>query len=140
METWQKVLSEHGHRITAARCAVMRVLQESDVPLTPQEIAERGQVYHAQLGLVTAYRALELFEALQLVHRIHRPDHCHGFVLAEPGHQHMLVCRRCGRTRVFAGCDALSGLIRELETTTGYHIEEHLLQFSGLCDICKQGG
>ncbi len=138
MDNWQKLLSEHGHKITGARCAVMRVLEESQVPLSPQEVAERGQTYHPQLGVVTAYRTLELFESLGLVHRIHQPDACHGFVLAEPGHRHSLVCRTCGRTIIFTGCDALDRLIRELEATTGYVIEDHLLQFSGVCQACRQ--
>jgi len=138
MKDWEKLLNEHGHRVTEARCAVMRVLEESHVPLTTQEVAERGQVYHAQLGLVTAYRTLELFESLGLVHRIHQPEACHGFVLSEPGHRHTLVCRNCGRTLIFTGCSALDELIRELETTTGYVIEDHLLQFSGVCQACRQ--
>ncbi len=137
LDKWHNLLNDHGYRVTAARCAVLRALHGSDVPLTPQEIAERGQAYHAALGLVTAYRTLELFERLGIVHRIHRPDGCHGFVLGEPGHQHTLVCRQCGRTQVFVGCAALEALTEHLEATTGYRIDGHLLQFIGLCQTCQ---
>lgn len=137
LSEWEQRLSERGYRITAARSAVLRVLESSDVPLTPQEVAERGQVYHKELGLVTAYRTLELFGELGFVQRIHRADACHGYLLVEPGHRHTLVCRVCGRAQVFTGCAALEELIQKLEANTGYRIEDHLLQFFGVCRACQ---
>lgn len=137
LNEWEQQLSAHGYRITAARSAVLRVLEASDMPLTPQEVAERGQVYHKELGLVTAYRTLELFGGLGLVERIHRTDGCHGYLLVGPGHRHTLVCRICGRAQVFTGCAALEELIQKLEANTGYRIEDHLLQLFGVCGACQ---
>lgn len=138
MENWSQTLSKDGYRITEPRKAVMAVLMASGVPLSAQEILERGQAKHATLGLVTVYRTLELFEELGLACRVHLPEGCHGFLGTSPGHHHQLVCRRCGRTVEFRGQDDLDEIIAQLEARTGYEIGEHLLQLLGLCPECQE--
>lgn len=135
---WEEVLSAANHRITAPRRVVMAVLDAALRPLSPQEIYERGQELHPRLGLVTVYRAVELFESLDLVRRVHREDGCHGYLLSKPGHRHVLMCESCGRAVEFAGEDDLEALIERVESRTGYAVAEHLLQLSGLCPGCRE--
>ncbi|MBN2007265.1 MAG: transcriptional repressor [Anaerolineae bacterium] len=137
MTTWEEALGRKGCRITASRRAVMEVLADAEVPLAPQTIYERGRAVHPKLGLVTVYRALELFTDLDLVSRVHHGDGCHGYVLSTPGHRHVMLCRGCGRAVEFLGENDLDELIARIETRTGYRIEEHLLQLSGLCPDCQ---
>ncbi len=137
MEDWEHRLAEAGCRVTAARRAVMEVLVAAETPLAPQTICERGRATYPQLGLVTVYRALELFEELALVSRVHHGEGCHGYVLASPGHRHVLLCRDCGRAVEFTGENDLDALIARVEQHTGYRVEAHLLQLSGLCPGCR---
>jgi Fur family ferric uptake transcriptional regulator len=115
----------------------MEVLSEAETPLAPQAIHERGREMHPRLGLVTVYRTLELFEELNLVSRAHHGDDCHGYVLSSPGHRHLLLCHRCGRAVEFPGEDDLDDLIARVEERTGYEVDAHLLQLSGLCPACQ---
>ena len=137
MTTWEDKLAQTGHRITAPRRAVMRVLAESQCPLVPQEILERGTNFHASLSLVTVYRTLELFEELLLVRRVHQEDGCHGYLAGLPGHRHLIVCQQCGRTVEFPGQDDLTALIARVEKLTGYQVAEHWLQLRGTCSNCQ---
>ncbi len=134
---WEGLLSQTGCRITEPRRAVMQVLEAAERPLSPQEILERGQAHHPQLGLVTVYRALELFESLELVRLVHREGGCHGYLLSAPGHRHVVMCDNCGRAVEFPGQDDLTELIARVETRTGYTVAEHLLQLFGLCPACQ---
>ena len=133
-----EVLAKAGYRVTGARRAVIAVLSEASGPLSPQEILERARGRHARLGLVTVYRTLSLCERLGLVKRVHRAHGCHGYVGTPPGHQHVVICRRCGRSYVFQGQGDLDALTARLERETGYRIEGHLLQFFGLCPRCER--
>jgi Fur family transcriptional regulator, ferric uptake regulator len=135
---WEEKLSNANCRITAPRRAVMRALLETDVPMDPKAILRAGQAYHANLGLVTVYRTLDLYEELGIAHRVHLSDGCHGYLPTQPGHRHVVVCQRCGRSREFMGRDDLATLVERVETHTGYRIEDHLLQLFGVCPTCRE--
>ncbi len=138
MTTWTERLSEAGYRITEPRQAVVTVLQQTERPLKPQEILERGTALHANLGLVTVYRTLELFEQLGLVRRVHRGEGCHGYLPTTPGHRHVLVCQSCGRAVEFVGSDDLDTLIARVEARTDFQVVDHLLQLFGCCPNCQE--
>ncbi len=135
---WEERLSRSGWRITMPRRIVMRVLQQAGRPLSPQEIHARGRRLYRSLGLVSVYRALAVLEQAGLVRRVHREDRCDGYILASPGHHHVLLCRRCGRAVEFPGAEDLSGLIAHVERRTGFRVEDHLLQLVGLCLPCRR--
>jgi Fe2+ or Zn2+ uptake regulation protein len=135
---WEQRIADAGCRITVPRRAVMRVLLESEVPLSPQEICEQGSAIHPRLGLVTVYRTVTLLQDLGLVRRVHRSNGCHGYVATLPGHRHHIVCRECGRTAEFLGSEDLDTLIMQVEQVTDYHVDDHLLQLFGLCPGCKK--
>jgi Fur family ferric uptake transcriptional regulator len=138
MIEWEACLSESGYRITASRRAVMEVLIEDSAPLSPQEILDLARAVHPRLGLVTVYRTLNLLTDLDLVRRIHREDGCHGYVLASPGHHHAVICHSCGRAVEFTGKNDIDALIAQVEARTGYRVDGHLLQLSGLCPDCQR--
>lgn len=138
MQGWEERLSEAGYRITEPRQAVMTVLQQTECPLNPQEIFDRGTDLHAKLGLVTVYRTLELFEQFDLVRRVHRGEGCHGYLPISPGHRHVLVCRVCGRAVEFVGSDDLDTLIARVEARTDFQVVDHLLQLFGRCPECQE--
>jgi Fur family ferric uptake transcriptional regulator len=138
MNDWEHQLSAAGYRVTAPRRAVMQVLLDTRTPLPPQEILERGRSAHPKLGLVTVYRALALLEELNLVRRIHCDAGCHGYVLASPGHRHHIICRKCGCAAEFEGAGDLDRLAVQVERSTDYRVDEHLLQLFGLCPNCQE--
>jgi Fe2+ or Zn2+ uptake regulation protein len=86
--------------------------------------------------LVTVYRTLEKLEELQLVQRVHQPHGCHCYLPATTGHQHLMLCQKCGEAEYFSG-DDLDALIETLSHQSGYLIQEHWLQLFGLCENCK---
>jgi Fur family ferric uptake transcriptional regulator len=116
----------------------MTVLQQSERPLTPQDVLELGEAIHSNLGLVTVYRTLELFEQFNLVRRVHRGEGCHGYLPTSPGHRHVLVCQACGRAVEFLGSDDLETLIARVEARTDFQVVDHLLQLFGRCPECQE--
>lgn len=138
MIRWEQRLTDAGCRVTEPRRAVMQVLMNTQAPLAPLEILERGSAIHPRLGLVTVYRTVMLFEELNLAYRVHRSDGCHGYVATSPGHHHHIICRQCGRTVEFPGSEDLDLLIQQVEQRTDYQVDDHLLQLFGLCPGCRR--
>ena len=131
-------LSSNGFRITQPRRAIIRVLLEADGALTPLETLQLARRHCATVGLVTTYRTLELLLKLGFVRRIHSEEAgCHSYVRASHGHRHELICQRCNRVVEFEGCD-LSALLKRVQEETGFTIENHLLELTGICPLCQE--
>jgi Fe2+ or Zn2+ uptake regulation protein len=135
-EIWLTQLHEKGYRLTAARRAVVETVAASTRAITPLEVYDAARRHYPALGLVSVYRTLEKLEDLQLVQRVHQPQGCQAFIAASSGHQHLLLCQRCGRVTFFEG-DDLDRLIGRISNKTGYKIRDHWLQLFGLCRDCK---
>ena len=129
-------LRQAGHRITQPRRAIIRALLEDAGYASPAEVLERAKLYYPAIGLVTVYRTLDLLSELGFVRRIHAEEGCHSYATANHGHHHHLICRRCGATVEFEGCD-LSPFLARISRQTGYTIEDHLLELVGLCSLCR---
>jgi Fur family ferric uptake transcriptional regulator len=134
----QDKLNRNGLRLTRQRRVVMSILESATIPLSPQTIHQLSLDAQEEIGLVSVYRTLELLTNMALVRRVHGHDDCQGYVVASPGHHHHLVCRTCGKAVEFSGMEDLSPLLARIEQDTGFIIDEHLLQFYGLCPKCQQ--
>jgi Fur family ferric uptake transcriptional regulator len=133
-----QALRAAGHRLTQPRMAVLKVLQASDAGLNPEEIYQQGRVICDSLGLVTVYRTLELLAEMGLVRRVHSEQHCQRYARAGTDRHH-LVCDACHRVVEFP-CSGLEELIERVGDQTGYTIQSHLLELSGLCPECQRTG
>lgn len=136
-EGWLAALSKNGYRLTESRRAVVEIVAGSTRALTPLEVFDSARASHPELGLVSVYRTLEKLEELHLIQRVHKPESCQAFITASQGHQHMLLCQRCGQVTFFEG-DELESLMAAIANRTGYAIKEHWLQLFGLCAQCRQ--
>lgn len=137
IETWLEQLQASGYRITEPRRAIVELMATTTHALSPIEVYDNGRRDYPRLGLVTVYRTLERLEELGLVQRVHMPDGCHRYLRASQGHQHLLLCTRCGQVEMFDG-DDLNALTTRVEQTTGYRVEDHWLQLFGLCPRCNR--
>ena len=135
---WLIQLNEQGYRLTGSRRAVVEIMAQSTHALTPIEVYDEARTSHPALGLVTVYRTLEALEEQGLIQRVHQPEGCQAFITAPAGHQHLLLCKQCGKAAIFEG-DDLETLITSIARKTGYQITEHWLQLFGLCADCKKG-
>jgi Fur family ferric uptake transcriptional regulator len=131
-----QVMSEHGHKLTRPRLAVLKVIAASAESLTPAEIHLKAQRHHSQTGLVTVYRTLDLLADCGVVRKIHQPDGCHAYALASEGHAHHIICRNCRAVTEFDNCD-LADLLTAVQFRTGYSVSGHWLELFGFCPKCR---
>ncbi len=135
-ELWLAQLQQNGYRLTGARRAVVEIVAATRHALTPLQVYDLARTEYPALGLVTVYRTLEKLEELHLIQRVHQADGCQAFISSGQGHQHLLLCQKCGQVTFFGG-DDLDSFIGSIAKKTGYRIREHWLQLFGLCPDCK---
>ena len=132
------MLRQRGYKLTPQRQAVLNVIALSHDHLTPASLYERVHQEHPGIGLVTIYRTLAILAELGLICEMHAGGNCRSYLLRRPsGHHHHLICSQCGEVVDFTDCD-LGELEKRLSAETGFDIEGHLLEFSGLCPSCQR--
>lgn len=140
-----KRLKDKGYRITLPRRRVVELLDKAEKPLTPFEIKDHLADAGEPVDLVSIYRILECLDQNGLLHRIWSSgrvlkcdlDEEHGCERQQHDHcHHSLVCRGCGRVEE-VHCPDIAPLQAEIARESGYLIESHYLEFSGLCKQCR---
>jgi Fur family transcriptional regulator, ferric uptake regulator len=129
-------LAARGVRVTPQRRAVAVTVLESTQPMTAIQIHDAARVLRPELGLMTVYRTLELLADVGVVRRVHGDQHCEAFVSTGLEHGHTVVCTRCSRAVEFGHC-SIETVASAAAEETGFTIESHFLQFSGLCPDCR---
>lgn len=136
LSEWLTRLADCGNRVTGKNRAILEVILQSEKALDPIAIFDRVREDYPGLGLVTVYRTLQKLEEIGLVERLHQPDGCHRVLRATRGHEHLLICRTCGRVVYFGG-DDLQKLFENISGQTGFSIQTHWLQLFGTCPDCQ---
>ena len=133
---WLECLAINGYRLTAPRKAVVEIIAASRRVLSPLDVFNLARARYPGLGLVTVYRTVEKLAELGLIQRVHQPSGCQAFVASAQGHQHLLICQKCGEVQYFSG-DRLEGLMAGVSNDSGYQIQDHWLQLFGVCGPCQ---
>ncbi|MFB3925839.1 MAG: Fur family transcriptional regulator [Syntrophales bacterium] len=135
-----------GYRMTVGREAVLDVLSQADEHLSAEDIYMRIHPVNPAMGLTSIYRTLDILVNIGLVHKF---DFGHGrarYELAEDPkgkrHHHHLVCTGCGRVIDYTDfIDEEVALLKKTEEGLSkkynFRIDNHLIQFYGLCDACN---
>jgi len=138
VEKLTSALRQRGYKITPQRCAVLGVIALSREHLTPSAIYDKVHEEYPGIGLVTIYRTLEILTELGLVCEVHVGGNCRSYLVRRPvEHHHHLICSGCGAVVDFIGCD-LSELEQKLSRENNFEIEDHLLEFLGRCQNCRE--
>jgi Fe2+ or Zn2+ uptake regulation protein len=129
-----EVLRRNQFRITEPRKAVVAILDEAPLPLSPYDISKHAQ--KRRLDTVTVYRVLETLETLGLVHRIlssgkFRKCEKNEMETLKTCH-HLVVCEKCGAISELAEHPHIQNVI----PPKGFVITGHHLEFLGLCQGC----
>lgn len=135
--SWLTQLQSNGYRLTNARKAVVETVAQTQSALNPLDVYEQARASCPGLGLVTVYRTLEKLEELGLIQRVHQPGGCNAYLPHADGHQHLIICQKCGRAVYFEG-DNLEAFFERVAGEHGFTVREHWLQLFGLCSECSK--
>jgi Fur family transcriptional regulator, zinc uptake regulator len=139
--TWAEqavaTLRDRGYRITGPRRAVLDLLERAPAGVTRGELLERLAERGESPDPVSVYRILGMLEENGLAHRLAETGRYVHCALAGDDHcHHHVICRSCGRSEEIH-CPAINDLERAVARASGYRIENHRLEFTGLCGACQ---
>ena len=130
-------LKRHNYKLTNQRRAVVVSIVTCKSQFTPALIYEKLHREHPDIGLVTVYRTLGILMDLGLVCELHASGDCPAYTVGTSQHHHHLICNRCGRVVDFTG-HRLAELEKRLAKESGFRIDSHVLEFTGLCLPCQK--
>jgi len=89
------------------------------------------------ISLGTVYRNLELLVEIGQIKRIKPAGEPSRFDATIADHHH-IICTKCGRIEdIYPNTAFTDGIIREAESSTGFHVSTYSIDFIGLCPECK---
>ncbi|MBN1643483.1 MAG: transcriptional repressor, partial [Dehalococcoidales bacterium] len=132
-------LKRNNYKLTDQRRAVIASIIACQTQFTPASIYESVHQTHPDIGVVTVYRTLGILVELGLVCELHTSGDYPTYTVGMPEHHHHhLVCNRCGKVVDFTG-HSLAELEEKLAKESGFRIDNHILEFTGLCLSCQRG-
>lgn len=136
VEAHLKELQSSGFRLTKARRALFEVLKGASRPLTAPELVGLMKKKGASADKTTVYRELAFLLERGIVQSIQFGDRLKRYEL-RLGHHHHLVCTKCGIVIDVALKGDLDAIEKKLARKTGFRIDDHALEFFGLCADCR---
>jgi len=130
-------LKNHGYKLTQQRKTVIEAIIASEDHLTPTELYNKVHEEHPNIGLVTIYRTLDMLSEMELICELHGGGNCHSYTISSPQKHHHIVCHQCGKVADFTGCN-VSEMEQRIAEESGFRIDGHLLEFTGLCRMCQK--
>jgi Fur family transcriptional regulator, ferric uptake regulator len=128
-------------KATPKRIAIMEILAEKPVYLSPEDVWRRLRERFEQIGLPTVYRNLDDLTRGGVVIKIIHPDRRLYYYFCDhpEEHHHHFVCVSCRKVEYLGFC-GLGQIEEEVETGLRGRVLSHLLQVYGLCSDCAAVG
>lgn len=134
LDVFQKVLTQSGHSITAARLETFKLLLSPEPQSMNQLLAKSA----GKLDRVSVYRNVDLFEKLGIVHRIYigwkyKLELSDQFV----EHHHHFSCLSCGKTIDIEDGETIEKLVATISDKFEFTPRRHQFEIDGYCNNCR---
>jgi len=135
----------HVSRWTMPREAILEFLSRSSKHMSAKEIYASLYNTYPRMGLTTVYRTLDLLARMGIITKLTLGDgqSRYEFKSSEKkDHHHHLICTICGRIINYSEfLDEELSLIKKTEERLAkkynFLIQDHNIEFFGLCNECK---
>lgn len=137
----KELMKEAGFKLTDQRMLVFECLARfKDDHMTTEQIHQKLRDSNEDIGIATVYRTLLLFDELGIVQKLDIDDSGTRYELVDElagHHHHHLICKNCGNVEEVK-IDLLNEVENKISETHEFDIENHDLNFYGLCKECNK--
>ena len=140
-------LNKYCRRITRPRQAILDILNREGRHMSAGQVYKATSSSYPSVGLATVYRNLDLLVKTGLVWKFDAGNNRAMYEIAGrpgEGHHHHLICKKCNSVIDYS--DAINNerdFIRQREKSLArrynFRIENHCIDFFGLCGKCRKG-
>jgi Fur family transcriptional regulator, ferric uptake regulator len=129
-------LKADGHRLTAARRAIVELFQEGCNPQSAQDIQMALAKKRLSPNITTVYRELQFLADQGVLRTVQFEDGVQRYEAAHAHHHHHLVCVNCKTVQEVHAEHDLETMERDIGKTKGFTVLRHTLEFYGICRKC----
>jgi Fur family peroxide stress response transcriptional regulator len=126
------------YRKSDQREAIIAAIKRLGGHSTADQVYEAVKASHPRISLGTIYRNLRVLCDQGAIREVKSGQSLGRFELAGPRHYH-LICRQCGKIEDCA-MPVDKSLDERVQRTTHFKVEQHRLDFIGLCGKCQNTG
>lgn len=134
------ILKRLNLKITPKRLAVLKILSEESMYVSPEELWRKMRKRFASIGLPTVYRILDELSEGDVISKIIHPNRqLYYFYCGKGEHHHHFICLSCRRVEDLNLCVA-GEIEREVKGHLKGKVLSHILQINGFCSSCAIAG
>lgn len=130
-------LKSEGHRITPIRTKILEIFDGLQSPISAPDLLESIKSFNDGVNKTTIYRELDFLQSKNLINEVEFGDGKKRYELND-GHHHHLICLNCKKIEDVDLKTDLSEEEKNIEKQTGFKIQNHSLEFFGLCKNCQK--
>lgn len=137
MSAFLEKISSNGYKITPQRELILKIMEESNIPLTAEAITGEIRKEKPNISLATVYRNLNLMVEMRLVNKFYAGSEPALYELSdEHKHHHHMTCLNCGKVINLAICP-LKKEIDDIARQYNFMVKDHYFEIIGYCSQCK---
>ena len=126
------LLEDRGHRATATRRQIIRVIESKPDSFAAEEISDELP----GVGRATVYRTMKLLLQAGIVCKLSLPNGAPTYTLARIEHHHHTVCVDCGAVSEFRD-STIERLLKAIGGDISGKILGHRIEFYITCQRCS---
>ena len=132
-----KQMRAAGHRMTPQRQAVLEILTTSDTHPTVDQIYERVRMDFPMTSRATVYKTISLAKEMGAVMELEFSKGSNRYDGKRPYPHTHVICMKCKQVMDVDDLD-ITALKQEIIRNTGYRIDNHRIDFFGVCPNCQK--
>ena len=133
--TINDLLREKNLKVTKNRKIILDALLKESNPISAEELFDKLKVDN-DMDLSTIYRNLNILEEKSVLLKTTNLDGLNYYQLNTSDHKHFITCNNCHKKFVIENCP-VHDLEEKIEKETGFVINGHNFEFTGLCPECQ---
>ena len=132
----KRIIRSLNLKVTTQRMAILKSLHEGRRHVTAQELYEKLNKLHPEIGFATVYRFLRTLTEGHFVTEVRMGGLPARYELTPKGHHDHLTCVKCGKICEFEN-KAIEGLQEKVANQFGFTLTHHILELYGVCPACQ---
>ncbi|WII73775.1 Fur family transcriptional regulator [Bdellovibrio sp. 22V] len=132
----KRIIRALNLKVTTQRMAILKSLHEGRRHVTAQELYEKLNKDHPDIGFATVYRFLRTLTEGAFVTEVRMGGLPARYELTPKGHHDHLTCVKCGKICEFEN-KAIESLQEKVANQFGFKLTHHILELYGVCPACQ---
>lgn len=135
----KRIIRSLNLKVTNQRMAILKTLHGGRRHITAQELYEKLNNSHPEIGFATVYRFLRTLTEGNFVTEVRMGGLPARYELTPKGHHDHLTCVKCGKICEFEN-KAIENLQEKIANQFGFKLTHHVLELYGVCLSCQTKG